>query len=138
MSRGLTARERLTLPLAFSAATLAVPVAAEMVEFDLSKAMAVERHFSAAPGDFVELCGKLLRNQIVAWRFEADGPLDFNIHYHEADQVTTPVKEDAVRSDRGRLPIAVEQDYCWMWTNRGTAPVNLHARLRDESKRTKP
>ena len=138
MSRGLIARERLTTVLAFSAATLAVPVAAEMVEFDLSNAVEVERKFAAAPDDFVELCGKLRRGQTVVWRFDADGPLDFNIHYHEGDQVTSPAKEDAARSARGRLPIAVEQDYCWMWTNRGAAPVTLRARLRDESKRAKP
>lgn len=74
----------------------------------------------------------------MTWRFDADGPLDFNIHYHDGDQVTSLARRDAARSARGRLLVAIDQDYCWMWTNRGNAPVTLRARLRDESKRAKP
>lgn len=74
----------------------------------------------------------------MTWRFDADGPLDFNTHYHDGDQVTSLARRDAARSARGRLLVAIDQDYCWMWTNRGNAPVTLRARLRDESKRAKP
>jgi hypothetical protein len=117
---------------------LGVPASADVTEFDFKNAQTFERRFAAAPGDFVELCGALRRGQAIAWRFDADGPLDFNIHYHEGDQVTTPTRHDAARRARGHLRVAVDQDYCWMWTNQGTATITLRARLRNETQRTMP
>lgn len=116
----------------------AAALAADVVDLDFQRGQAIERRLTVKPGDFVELCGKLLRGQPMAWRFDADRPLDFNIHYHEGDQVTTPTRHDAVRSARGRLRVAVDQDYCWMWTNPGTTTVTLRARLRNEGRRTAP
>jgi hypothetical protein len=89
-----------------------------------------------APGKFAEVCGKLLRNDRVAWRFEASGPLDFNIHYHEGKAVRYPAREQAAAKSSGRLRAALDQDYCWMWTNRSGNPVELGLTLdRDGSAR---
>ena len=82
-----------------------------------------------APGNFAEWCGALRAGESVNWEFEAAEPLDINIHYHEGRNVHFPVQRDSVRLWNGTLQAAIDQQYCWMWTNRGTTPVALQARL---------
>jgi hypothetical protein len=69
------------------------------------------------PGKFIEVCEKLTQGTKVAWHFQSAAPLNFNIHYHEGKDVKYPTKRDASAGARGRLDAALEQDYCWMWTN---------------------
>lgn len=83
-------------------------------------------------GGFAELCGELAADDRVSWAFEAGAELDFNIHYHEGDDVTYPVKSPAVRSLADALTAPVEQTYCWMWTNRLDGPVTLKVGLSRE------
>lgn len=77
---------------------------------------------------FVEVCGKLTQGTKVQWRFEAAAPLDFNVHYHEGTDVRFPAKQAQVSQAQGTLDVSVDQDYCWMWTNKGAtgAPLVLH------------
>jgi hypothetical protein len=115
--------------LACGAASLGLPAGAEIVEFNLARPF--EHRVSIATGEFVELCGTLLRGQVVDWRFNADAPLDFNIHHHEGGQVITPQRRDAARRGSGRLVADADRSICWMWSNRADAPpVVLRARLR--------
>ena len=88
-----------------------------------------ERRVSVAPGKFAEVCGKLARADSVAWRFEASGPLNFNIHYHEGKDVRYPERRDALAGASGRLQVALDQDYCWMWTNKSGQAVDLNLLL---------
>ena len=78
-----------------------------------------------AAGKFVEVCGKLAVGDGVRWSFTAAAPVDFNIHYHVGREALFPAKQAQVSSGRDTLNVAVAQDYCWMWTNKGGAPVNL-------------
>ncbi|MDP3223417.1 MAG: hypothetical protein Q8M96_09790, partial [Rubrivivax sp.] len=78
-----------------------------------------------AAGKFVEVCGKLAAGHGVRWRFTTAAPVDFNIHYHVGKEAVYPVKQTRVSSGRDTLNVTVAQDYCWMWTNKGTAPVTL-------------
>ncbi|MDO9092732.1 MAG: hypothetical protein Q8R98_19025 [Rubrivivax sp.] len=78
-----------------------------------------------AAGKFVEACGKLAVRDDVRWSFTAAAPVDFNIHYHVGKEAVYPVKQTRVSSGRDTLNVTVAQDYCWMWTNKGTAPVTL-------------
>ena len=78
-----------------------------------------------AAGKFVEVCGKLAVREGVRWNFIAGAPVDFNIHYHVGKEAVFPAKQAQVSSGRDTLKVAVAQDYCWMWTNKGSAPVNL-------------
>jgi hypothetical protein len=78
-----------------------------------------------AAGKFVEVCGKLTVGQGMRWSFAADAPLDFNIHYHVGKDVVFPAKQAQVSSGRDTLKVTVAQDYCWMWTNKGSTPVSL-------------
>lgn len=82
-----------------------------------------------APAKFAEVCGPLKAGQRVAWSFEADGPLNFNIHYHEGEKVTYPARENAVSKRDGELKVELDQGYCWMWSNKGTQPVKLKLEL---------
>jgi len=83
------------------------------------------REMRAEPGKFVELCGKLSPGTKVQWRFESDAATNFNVHYHEGKDVRFPVKEDGVRSSKGTLDVRSEHDYCWMWSNKGSAPTAI-------------
>ena len=78
-----------------------------------------------AAGKFVELCGKLATGENVRWSFAATAPVDFNIHYHAGKKTVFPAKQAQVRNGREALNVTVAQDYCWMWTNRTSAPVSL-------------
>lgn len=82
-----------------------------------------------AAGKFVELCGKLAVGENVRWNFTAAGPVDFNIHYHVGKDVVFPAKQAQVAAGRDVLRVAAAQDYCWMWTNKGTQPVSLTVEL---------
>ena len=78
-----------------------------------------------AAGMFVEVCGKLAVGEGVRWSFTAAAPVDFNIHYHVGKEAAFPARQTQVSSGRDTLNVAVAQDYCWMWTNKGSAPVSL-------------
>jgi hypothetical protein len=104
-------------------------VRAEIVDISWSGDGRFERRLAVAPGKFAEVCGKLAKAQSVAWRFDASGPLNFNIHYHEGKDVRYPERRDALASASGQLRVALDQDYCWMWTNKTGQPVALQLLL---------
>ena len=82
-----------------------------------------------AAGKFVEACGQLAAGDSVRWN-TAGAPVAFNIHYHVGKQTVFPVKLAQVSRGQDMLNVAVAQDYCWMWTNKGSAPVNLTVELK--------
>jgi hypothetical protein len=87
------------------------------------------RELAVPAGTFVEACGKLPARAEVEWSFEAGRPLDFNIHFHEGERVHYPARQNQVASASGKLVAKVEQDYCWMWTNKGSSEAALRVRL---------
>jgi len=82
-----------------------------------------------AAGKFVEVCGKLPAGLKVRWNFEAGAPLDFNVHFHVGKDVVFPSKLGAVATARDTLDTKIEQDYCWMWSNKSAAPATLTVNL---------
>lgn len=102
---------------------------AEIVDIAWSGDGRFERQLTVAPGKFAEVCGKLVRGDSVNWRFDASGPLNFNIHYHEGKEVHYPERRDALASAGGQLRAALDQDYCWMWTNKAGKAVELKIQL---------
>lgn len=102
---------------------------ADIIDIAWNEQGRFERRVSVAPGKFAEACGKLARADSVAWRFEASGPLNFNIHYHEGKDVRYPERRDALAGASGRLQVALDQDYCWMWTNKSGQAVDLNLLL---------
>ncbi len=102
---------------------------ADIIDIAWNEQGRFERRVSVAPGKFAEVCGKLARADSVAWRFEASGPLNFNIHYHEGKDVRYPERRDALAGASGRLQVVLDQDYCWMWTNKSGQAVDLNVLL---------
>lgn len=105
------------------------PVRADVIDIAWSAERRFEHSAEVAPGRSTEICGKLARGATVRWEFEAGGPLDFNIHYHAGKEVVYPARRSATRRGEGSLPAALDQDYCWMWTNKATRPVRLRVSL---------
>jgi hypothetical protein len=102
---------------------------ADIIDIAWNEQGRFERRVSVASGKFAEVCGKLARADSVAWRFEASGPLNFNIHYHEGKDVRYPERRDALAGASGRLQVVLDQDYCWMWTNKSGQAVDLNLLL---------
>ena len=102
---------------------------ADIIDIAWNEQGRFERRVSVAPGKFAEVCGKLARTDSVAWRFEASGPLNFNIHYHEGKDVRYPERRDALAGASGRLQVVLGQGYCWMWTNKSGQAVDLNLLL---------
>lgn len=102
---------------------------AELVEIRRSPGGDFTHRSSIAPGKFAEVCGKLTKGASIAWKFESSVPLNFNIHYHAGRDVVFPAKADGVSSSSGRLEVAVDQDYCWMWSNKASDASELRLSL---------
>lgn len=100
-------------------------VRAEIVEIKWNEAGHATQVFQVQPAKFAEWCGKLRTGEKVKWRFEAAAPVNFNIHYHEGKDVRFPAKQDAVAAAEGTLEVAVDQDYCWMWSNKSGAAMTV-------------
>ncbi|MED5622388.1 hypothetical protein [Ideonella sp. BN130291] len=108
---------------------LATGAQAELADIEWAAGGVAAREFQVAPGKFAEWCGRLARGEKVQWKFEAAAPLNFNVHYHEGKEVRFPAKQDGVTQADGTLDVALDQDYCWMWTNKSSSAVALKARL---------
>ena len=123
-ARGATRTAAVALALA-STGTLA-----DIVDIAWDPSGRFERSVIVAPGKFTEVCGKLPAGLIVAWNFEATVPLDFNVHHHVGKEVLFPAKLTAVATARDTLTTKIDQDYCWMWTNKGAAPASVQVTLK--------
>jgi hypothetical protein len=120
-----SARRALTWILAIAP----LAAGAEIIELTWDPDGRYERQLTVAPGKFAEICGPLKRHQKVAWHFDAAAPLNFNIHYHEGKNVHYPERRDAIATASGQLHAAVDQDHCWMWTNKTGQPLVLRVVL---------
>jgi hypothetical protein len=80
------------------------------------------------PKQLHEECVKLQAGELRKYYWKANGPVDFNIHYHVDKDVFFPVKRDGMRGDGGTFVAKLAQDYCWMWTAR-EKPVKLEGRI---------
>ena|ERR1700682_5287307 len=99
--------------------------AVELVEIVWDGGGRFEQSVVVPVGEFVEVCGKFEPGQTISWKFGADLPLDFNIHYHEGKDVIYPEKREAVQQFAGRLLASTKHDYCWMWSNEKGAPARV-------------
>lgn len=112
------------------AVVLAAPANAELINVKWDFQSAYERTAQVETGKFVEVCTQLTLGQTVAWSFKSQSALNFNIHYHEGQKVIFPEKRDAVTELRGELKVPLDQDYCWMWSNKLGTVATLSVRMR--------
>ncbi len=102
---------------------------AEIIDVKWDAVGKFERTHSIKPGKFVEICEKLPNGSAVDWQFNASAPVNFNIHFHQGKDVTFPEKQDGVSERRGTLVAPSDEDYCWMWSNKGDAPSSIRVSL---------
>ena len=120
---------RHVLPIATLLLATAPVAHAEVVDIRWSGDGRFMHRGTIAAGKFVEVCGKLPAGLKVRWNFEAGAPLDFNVHFHVGKDVVFPSKLGAVATARDTLDTKIEQDYCWMWSNKSAAPATLTVNL---------
>lgn len=103
---------------------------AEITRLVWSDAGVFEVSLPVAAGKFAEVCGPVAQGQRIAWQFESDQSLDFNIHFHLGKQVSYPARQQQVQQAQGELTISSPQDHCWMWSNKGASAGSLTLRLK--------
>ena len=106
--------------LAAAAATCALHVPAAESDAPLAVTLAAR--------DSHEDCVRLGKGEERKYNWKADGPVDFDIHYHQGPKVVYALKRDGMRGDGGTFKAKVAQGYCWTWTARERA-VKLEGRL---------
>ncbi len=120
------------LLVAFITVLATTPARAELIDITWDGQGSFQHTVQVAPGKFAEVCGTLTQGQTIAWSFTGSGALNFNVHYHEGKKVVYPEKKDEVTRLSGELKVPVDQDYCWMWSNKGGANVPLTLRLKKQ------
>ena len=111
--------------------TVLMPVAASAEIAEIKWADGVYTHkASIAPKKFLEVCGKQKKGETVNWTFNGTAPTDFNIHYHVGKDVSYSENRKGVASAEGSLVAPLDQDFCWMWTNRAAQPLDLELKLK--------
>ena len=115
MTRALLACIALATPLAY---------AAEPAKEALPGAFKAD----IAAGQAHEECVKLEKGQSRRYEWRSNVALDFNIHYHQGNEVFYPVKRDSAKRSRGTFKAKESQDYCWMWSAKSLA--KLEGRIR--------
>ena len=117
----MAAMKRLALALSCCAWTAALAYAGDSPDVQRFNA-------TLEPKQLHEECLKLQAGDKRTYYWKADGPVDFNVHYHADKDVFYPVKRDGMRGDGGTFIAKIAQDYCWMWTARDK-PVKLEGRI---------
>ena len=123
------APRHLALAAACATVLFAAPAHADLVQIAWDSSGRFERNVTVAPAKFAEVCGKLSKGQAIAWSFRGQQSMNFNIHYHEGKKVVFPIKQSNTASLEGTLTVPVDQDYCWMWENKGGTPAAIDIAL---------
>lgn len=110
--------------LAFAAASQA---SVHEIKFDAEQRYQVQDKIAA--GASIEVCGDFEKGQAITWSYQAERPLDFNIHFHVGKKVSFPAKLKQKREANGNLKAKLSQTYCWMWTNSSTEIAELQLKL---------
>jgi hypothetical protein len=86
------------------------------------------------PSKIHEECMELQRGDVLFYSFKASGPVAFNIHFHEGENISYPVSRKNITSYEGKYSPAKEQMCCLMWTNVQKTAVQLSYIFRVEKK----
>jgi hypothetical protein len=116
-------RNRLAAGVAGLIASFLQAAAAQVLELPASLDARLQ------PGAFEEMCFELSAGAAVRYAFDADAPLEFNLHWHRGSKVLYPLRSDAVARRAGTYRSGQDEAYCLMWTNRNRAAVVLRARI---------
>jgi hypothetical protein len=67
------------------------------------------------PFELHEECMRMVPGDWLVYRFTAQRPVAFNIHYHEGKTIIMPVSRDDTTQEDGTFRPLATQDYCLMW-----------------------
>ena len=67
------------------------------------------------PFELHEECVQLTPEDRLVYRFTAQRPVAFNIHYHEGKTVIMPVSRDETTAEDDTFRPLAAHDYCLMW-----------------------
>src|SRR4051794_33538236 len=79
------------------------------------------------PGKPYESCMTLGAGDKRNWYWKADGPVAFDIPFHDGDNVPSAVKRERMRGDGGPFPPKPAHDYCGSW--RAPKATRLEAKI---------
>lgn len=119
----------LALSLAGSLAAPAAFASEHIVYMQWSAEGRFEYRGQVAPGKILELCDKLRSGQTIKWQFDTGAVADFNIHFHKGKETVYPAKLSQVRQGADTLRVDSDETHCWMWRNKGDAPLSVTANL---------
>ena len=84
---------------------------------------------SLAPFEFREYCLEIASPEAIQYEFQSDGPVEFNIHYHDGFTIKFPVRLEGISVGADEFVAEVQQPYCLMWTNPSMARTSLKYRI---------
>ena len=96
---------------------------------NLSRLPSPSGRLSLAPFEFREQCFEMTVPQELHYDFEADHPLDFNIHHHDGLAIRYAVSLSGVAAHSGQFIPERNQTYCVMWLNRSLSRASLTYRV---------
>lgn len=79
---------------------------------------------------FLEVYGKQKIGDSVPRQFKGSAVTNFNIHHHVGKEVSYPENRKGVASAEGSFVAPLDQDYCWMWSNRSLQPIDIGVDLK--------
>jgi hypothetical protein len=77
-------------------------------------------------------CFKLAGTQVLYYRFNSDGPLDFKLSHQEEKEVVH-IARTRIAEAAGNFVAKKTSDYCLVWTNVGERSATLHYELQRAS-----
>ena len=90
--------------------------------------LAIARTQTIRPGEHFEIGLTFAETTSAKATFKASGALSWNVHSHTQGQTTVHQKGSAAEGDIAFGPTAAGS-YSFMWTNDGTAPVTIDAKI---------
>ena len=70
-----------------------------------------------------EICGPLDASAVVDWQMKSSTPIDFNVHFHQGEEVVYPTRQNGVNKLTDRLTTTTAETFCWMFTNPAQNPT---------------
>lgn len=104
--------------------------ASQTLEVDWGEAQRYERELALEPGQTVEACAPLEKQQRVNWTFHADGNLSFALLHRIGKRPYYAERRQRTRSLQGEFRASQTVRHCWSWTNAGPQSVQLAFMLR--------
>lgn len=96
---------------------------------NLAASRAPSGTLALAPYEFHEMCFELKPADEVAFEFQADRPIAFDIHYHDGLSIRYPVRLAGLSAHSGRFVAEFARSYCLFWLNRNFTETSLTYRV---------